>query len=244
MPGRLPTEGDFPSSVKLSITPPPASQPPTNVLILLHGLGDTNASFTKLGQQLNLPETARIALQAPKPLPFDLGGFHWGDDMIFDQNTGEMDVDTGFKASTRLVLDRVIREGLVGKCGYTAREIMIFGFAQGGMVALQAAAELTGDEIGGVISIGGWLPLSISLAALNKKSKTPVLVCRASRGSAVTDGAVSKLKDVFEYVEVKEWKKKGDGMPTNREEMLPIMQFFARRLRSTRGVPAGSVELT
>lgn len=178
------------------------------------------------------------------PLPFDLGGFHWGDDMIFDQNTGEMDVDTGFKTSTIIILDSIIREGLIGKCGYKSREIMIFGFAQGGMVGLQAAAELEGEELGGVVSVGGALSLSLPLKALDKRSKTPVLVCKASKGSAVSDSAISKLKDAFEFVEIKEWKKNVDGMPSNREEMLPIMQFFARRLRSTRGVPAGSVELT
>jgi predicted esterase len=183
-------------------------------------------------------------VQAPAPLPFDLGGFHWGDDLIFDQNTGAMDVDTGFKNSTRLILEHIIRKGLVAKCGYQTREILIFGFAQGGMVALQTAAELDEGELGGVISIGGTLSMSVPLRALQNKSKTPVLVCKASKGSAVTDGAVSRLKDAFSFVEVKEWKKNGDGMPSNREEMLPIMQLFARRLRSTGGVPAGSVELT
>lgn len=247
MPGRLPTTAEFPTSATLSITPPPASQAPTNVLILLHGLGDTHASFKKLGQQLNLPETACIAIQAPAPLPFDLGGFHWGDDLVFDQNTGNMDVDTGFKASVELVLDKIIRRGLIEKCGYKAREVMLFGFGQGGMVALQAAAELSNDqagELGGVISIGGSLPLSTPLAALEKKSKTPILVCRASRNSAVTDGAISKLKDAYEFVEIKEWKSNSDRMPASRDEMMPIMQFFARRLRSTRGVPAGAVELS
>jgi predicted esterase len=161
--------------------------------------------------------------------------------MVFNQNTGEMDMDTGFKASTRLVLDKVIREGLIGKCGYKPREIVIFGFGQGGMVGLQAAVELAGEELGGVVSIGGRLPSSLSLRA--KKSRTPVLICRAARASAVTDSAVSKLKDAFEFVEIKDWKKNGDGMPSNRDEMLPIMQFFASRLRSTKGVPAGSVEL-
>ncbi|KAF1962391.1 phospholipase/Carboxylesteras-like protein [Byssothecium circinans] len=246
MPGRLPTKSDFPSSVTLSITPPPASQPPTNVLILLHGLGDSNTSFVRLGQQLNLPETACIAVQAPNPLPFDLGGFHWGDDLIFDQKTGEMDMDTGFKTSTRLVLYTIIKEVLIGKCGYKAREILLFGYAQGAMVALQVAAEHEGEELGGVVSIGGILSLSMPLKALDKKSKTPVLECKASRGSAVTDGAVSRLKDAFDFIEIKEWlgKRDGDGMPSNRDEMMPIMQFFARRLRSVRGVPAGSVELT
>jgi predicted esterase len=222
----------------------PASQPPTNILILLHGLGDTNASFTKLGQQLNLPETACIALQAPNGLIMDIGGFQWGDDLVMDQSNGELDMDTGFKAATRLILDRVIRESLMNKCGYKAREIMIFGFAQGGMAGLQAAAEFNGSELGGVVSIGGGLSHSLPLKSLEKKSKTPVLVCRATRGSKVTDSAVSKLKDAFEHVEVKDWKKNGDGMMNNREEMMPIMQFFARRLLSRRGVPAGSVELT
>jgi predicted esterase len=232
----------MPQSGSLTHTAP-SSQKPTNVLILLHGLGDTNASFTKLGQQLSLPETACIAIQAPKPLPFDLGGFHWGDDMVFDQITGEMDMDTGFKVSTRLLLDKVIREGLVEKCGYQAREIIVFGFGQGAMVGLQAAAELESDELGGIVSIGGILSHSLPLKALEKKSKTPVLVCKASKKSAVTDSATSKLKDAFEYTEFKEWKKNGDGMPSSREEMLPIMQFFARRLRSMRGVLAGSVEV-
>ena len=158
-----------------------------------------------------------------------------------------MDIDTGFRASTRLVLDKVILEGLVRKCGYRTRDIMLFGFAQGGMVGLQVAAELQEDKtdgLGGVISVGGILPLSLPLAALEKKSRTPIVVCKAYKNSAVTAGAVSKLKHAFEFVEIKEWRSDRDRMPTNRDEMLPIMQFFARRLRSTRGVPTGSVELT
>jgi predicted esterase len=206
-------------------------------------LGDTNTSFAKLGQQMNLPETACIALQAPNALILDVGGYQWGDDLVMDQSNGELDMDTGFKAATRLILERVIREGLINKCGYKSREIMIFGFAQGGMAGLQAAAEFEGSELGGVISIGGGLSHSLPLKALDKKSKTPVLVCRASKGSKVTDSAVTKLKDVFDHVEVKDWKRNGDGMMSNREEMLPIMQFLARRLLSRRGVPSGSVEL-
>lgn len=211
--------------------------------MLLHGLGDTHEAFEKLGRQLNFPETACIAVRAPKPLPFDLDGFHWGDDMIFDQTTGEMDVDTGFTESTQVILQKVIRDGLIAKCGFTAREIIFFGFAQGGMVALQVAASLD-EELGGVVSIGGALSLSAPLLPIDKKNRTPVLVCKASSGSQVTDSALKRLKDNFNFVEVKEWQRKGDGMMRNREEMLPIMQFFARRLRSRKGVPEGSVELT
>ncbi|KAF9737098.1 hypothetical protein PMIN04_003769 [Paraphaeosphaeria minitans] len=243
MPGRLPTQADFPSSVILSVTPPPPSQPATNILILLHGLGDTHEPFTKLATQLNLPETACLSLRAPAPLPFDLPGFHWGDDMVFDQHSGEMDTDTGFAASAGLVLDKVIKQGLMAKCGYAAREVVLFGFAQGGMLALQVAASFR-EELGGVVSVGGAPSLSAPLPTAGKKNRTSVLVCKASRGSSVTDSAAKRLKDTFEFAEVKEWNRVGDGMMRNREEMLPIMQFLARRLRSRRGVPEGSVELT
>lgn len=173
----------------------------------------------------------------------DIGGFNWGDDIVVDQSTGEIDMDTGFKSATRLLLDGVIRGGLIGKCGYKAREIVLFGFAQGGMAGLQAAAEFDNNGLGGVVSIGGGISSSLPLKALEKRSKTPVLVCRASRNSKVTDSAAAKLKEVFEHVEIKDWKRNGDGMMSSREEMMPIMQFFARRLLSRRGVPAGSVEL-
>ncbi|KAI9871378.1 MAG: hypothetical protein M1830_002970 [Pleopsidium flavum] len=243
MPCTLPTPEAFPSNLTLTITPPPASHPATNILILLHGLGDTNIPFTNLARQLSLLETACLSLQAPSPLPFDLGGFHWGDDIIFDQASGSMDFDTGFNKTIRIIKEDVIQKGLIEKCGYKAREILLFGFGQGGMAGLAVASSLPPEELGGVVSIGGPLPSSVSTIVPNK-IKTPILLLGGSSKSLLTPSAVTRLRTVFETVDYSKWKKTGDGMPTNREEMLPIMQFFARRLRSRRGVPTGSVEIT
>jgi predicted esterase len=179
-------------------------------------------------------------------MPFDLGGFHWGDDIVFDQGTGELDLDTGFEKATDIILEKLIRKSLVEKCGYRLREIMLFGFGQGGMAALNVAARMASEEkeeLGGVVSIGAPLPTSAKITDV-KKPQTPILVCKAKSRSAVKDSDIARLKETFEYVQVVEWKKTGDGMPSNREEMLPIMQFFARRLRSTRGVLEGSIEIT
>ncbi|KAJ9639888.1 hypothetical protein H2201_007334 [Coniosporium apollinis] len=246
MPGRLPTPSDFPPTITLNIVPPPTNHPPTNILVLLHGLGDTHLPFTQLARQLSLPETACLSLRAPYPLPdlFGIPGYHWGDDIQFDSSSGEMDMDTGFKTSIKLVAEDVIRKVLVEKCGYATREIMLFGFGQGALAALGAAAELEEQELGGVVAVGGFLPASTPLPTVGKKkSKTPVLVCKGRSRSLVTDSALARMRDWFEFVEVREWKKVGDGMPANREEMLPVMQFFARRLRSRRGVPEGAVEI-
>ena len=236
----LPKQADFSTSIVLSIVPPPASSPLTaNVLILLHGLGDTSVSFTNLGKQLALPETTCISLQAPTPLPFDLGGFHWGDDITFDQASGQMDFDTGFTKAVKIIKQEVIEHGLLKKCGYTPREITLFGFGQGAMAALAVAASMP-EELGAVVSIGGPLPSSSASA---KSVKTPVLVLGGSSNTLITRTNLDKLKAAFLSVEYQKWNRTGDGMPRNRDEMLPIMRFFARRLRSQAGVPEGSVEV-
>ena len=110
------------------------------MLILLHGLGDTHESFTNLGKQMNLPETVCVSIQGPQNL-LDLGGFHWGDDIIFDSTSGGLDADAGFKQVTEL-FKSIVQDDLVAKCGYKARELMLFGFGQGGMVALNFAGGL------------------------------------------------------------------------------------------------------
>nr|OQO27669.1 hypothetical protein B0A51_03632 [Rachicladosporium sp. CCFEE 5018] len=248
MPGRLPVPADFLSIVKLAIVPPPNTDKPTNALILLHGLGDGHESFARLGKQMNLPETVCIAIRGPIAL-LDLEGAHWGDDIIFDSSNGGLDADAGLRESTELI-KVLINDVLVEKCSYSHREVLIMAYGQGGMVGLSTALALhqpsndtTTRELGGVISIGGALPSEAS-AALMAKCKTPVLVCGGSSASAVTSTAEEKLKRNFEHLDIKRYRRSGDGMPSNRDEMMPIMQFLARRLKSTKGVPEGSIEVS
>ncbi|KAE8167775.1 Alpha/Beta hydrolase protein [Aspergillus tamarii] len=267
MPTKAPTQSDFPPHLTISITSPntttTTTRPPPNILLLLHGIGDTSATFSAFGRALNLPETTILTLQAPTRLPFDLPGFHWGDDISFDSRTGALDMDAGFTRATRTIVDEVVRGVLVQQCGYKLREIMILGFGQGGMVGLVCARELgiqpkvqdMGDSgandgggrggdmaLSGVISIGA--PYPISGSVVGAKNRTPVLLVAGRDSEAVSDGAVSRTKGVFEFVEVTRYARRGDGMPKSREEMLPVMRFLARRLRSWQGVPEGSVEIS
>lgn len=242
MAPRTPTEADFPEQYEVRINKPENGKTPSNVLVLLHGLGDSAENFGIFGQRLNLPETVSMAVQAPTPLPFDLQGFHWGDDIIFDQNTGHMDMDTGFEKATKFVRETIIERVLIEKCGFAARQIHLFGYGQGGMVALNTVHALTAVELGGVISIGGAFPHSTHQQS--PRCKTPVLVLYGSSKSAISVTNTSRIKDAFEAPSFVQWNRGGDGMPSKREEMLPIMQFFARRLQSRTGVPADAQELT
>lgn len=166
-----------------------------------------------------------------------------------------LDSDPGFSSSTRLLVRDVIGETLIKKLGYRGRQILVFGFGQGASLALSAALEFhrgvardENGELGGVVAIGGVLPLSAirEQGRRDEKCKTPVIVFGGyGAGSAVSDVGTARTKGEFGYVEVVRWRsKREDSMPRNREEMMPIMQFFARRLRSTSGVPEGSIEIS
>ena len=240
---RLPQKSDFPSSITLDIIPPQTGSP-VNILILLHGLGDIQAPFTTLGKQLNLPETACISIRGLNPIPALFTGsddpaFHWGDDVVFDEGKGEISLDAGFESSVKAIKGMVVEEVLIGKCGYTPRNILFYGFGQGGMAAFFiAACDL---EFGGVVSVGG--RLSSSALSATGLFKTPVLLCGGSRSTEITRSAVDNLKNKFTHAEYVRWEKSDDSMPRSRDEMLPIMKFFARRLKSRAGVPEGAVEV-
>lgn len=160
-------------------------------------------------------------------------------------------MDAGMTRSTTVLVNEVVRGALIQKCGYHMREIMILGFGQGGMAGLAAAREISrtggsgdgedGGSLAGVISIGAPYPLSGPRSG--SKSRTPVLLVAGRESVVVSDEAVRRTKEVFEFVEVSRYTRNGDTMPSSREEMLPVMQFFARRLRSRQGVPEGSIEI-
>lgn len=204
-------------------------------------------------------------------------GWHWGDDITLDQGTGELDMDTGFVAAGKVVGEvlKVVlgdpdggdfagtwKKGNLGTSkplgggglGFNARDVLLCGFGQGGMVAL-SLAEAMGTELGGVVSIGGKIASSRSAMAkavedlpdgeLSKradgKAKTPVLLCGGNIHTAVTANVLRDVKERFRGVQYVKWEREGDSMARNREEMLPIMKFLASRLRMS--TPDGMQEV-
>ena len=174
-------------------------------------------------------------------------------------------MDPGYEKVEELVMDKLVGGVLVGKCGWETEDVLLFGFGQGGGVALGLGSKLRtwegaegprveevkeGEEVKqgvvekrerkfkGIVSIGGALPPSmIPSISAREKAKTPVLVLHGSKSEYVGEDEVDLIKREFENVKVVEWKRPDDGMPRSREEVLPMMEFFAERLKSTPGFP-------
>ena len=282
-PTRIPTEDDFTplksQGLTVQLTYPSAGRESTTaILLIFHGLGDSEAPFASFAHNLSLPGVLAISVRGVSPLPPALLGlpldsgptsnFHWGDDLSLNPATGDLDPDPGFTKARDLVLGRLVRGVLLQSCGWEYDDLLLFGFGQGGSLALGLASVLrnlkpegeeedrvrevtdeTKDEVvvkgkknmsdakpkvfKGVVSIGGALPASmIPTVSSREKSKTPVLVCHGRESEAVDEDAVDVLKDEFADVRVVKWKRPDDGMPRNRDEVLPMMEFFAERLKA------------
>lgn len=261
---RIPKAEDFKSlepdlTVSLHFPSPPEST--TAILILFHGLGDIDTPFAGFAQSINLPGVLGISVRGTSPLPPALLGlpldsgpprnFHWGDDLNLG-SSGGLDADPGYTKAADLVLNRLIRETLMDKCGWELSDILFFGYGQGGSLALGLASKIregpqveevkedkdgkpveTGRAFKGVVSIGGDLPPSMipSLSA-RSKSETPILICRGKSCDTVDEDAVDVLKKEFSSVQDVKWNKADSTMPSSQEEVLPMMKFFADRLRT------------
>ncbi|KAI1195086.1 alpha/beta-hydrolase [Nemania serpens] len=263
MPPRIPKPEDFAhleSSLHVSLVFPEVPETTTSILLLFHGLGDSEVPFAAFAKNINLPGVLAISVRGVSPLPpallglpdADLAGptnnFHWGDDLALSPTTGDLDPDPGFSRAEQLVLGKLIRETIVGTCGWETSDILLFGLGQGGSLALGLSSRLrnservvdlteaggtTGTAFKGAVSIGGQLPFSmIPTLSARDKARTPVLVCHGRNSESLDSDAVELLKTEFVDVREVKWGKMDDGMPMNREEMHPIMQFFAERLRA------------
>jgi len=263
---RIPREEDFASlaphlHIVTHYPSPPEST--TAILVLFHGLGDSEGPFSAFGRGVNLPGVLALAVRGTSPVPPAFLGeplgagparhFHWGDDLQLDSRTGELDSDPGFAKAADLVLRRLVRETLVGRCGWRLADVLLFGFGQGGSLALGLASlarmpaqveevvdvghdggkEAADRAFKGVVSVGGPLPRSmVPTVSARPQSATPVLLCHGRASEVVDEDAVDLIRDEFKDVQVVQWRKPDDSMPANRDEMLPIMKFFADRLRS------------
>ncbi|XDG01987.1 hypothetical protein ABKA04_001602 [Annulohypoxylon sp. FPYF3050] len=259
---RIPKPEDFnhlSPSLHVSLIFPEVPETTTAILILFHGLGDSEAPFASFAKNINLPGVLAISVRGVSPLPPALLGnlvsgpagppknFHWGDDLTISPSTGDLDPDPGFSKAEDLVFGKLIRETLIEKCGWETNDILLFGFGQGGSLALGLSSKIrqgervvdvtegnraTSTAFKGIVTIGGPLPTSmVPTISAREKSRTPVLVCHGTLSEYIDEDAIDLLKKEFADVREVKWNKPDDDMPKNKNEMLPIMQFFAERLR-------------
>ncbi|KAF9916515.1 hypothetical protein BX616_003555 [Lobosporangium transversale] len=211
-----------------------------NLVIFFHGLGDKiKPNFVKLAQSLQLPQTATCCIQAPTPVPYlEEEGWQWFPS--FNVLTGEL---LGPDSPERMLqVQQTVRPQLVkfiqhciDHSGYSPSKITLFGFSQGGEIALDLAA-FGGFNLRAVISIAGYLMEESQNAVPATKLSTKVLIMQGDRDDL---RSIKAAKDRFKYVQrvfgkanvdQKIIEGMGHGMPSSESGWRPLMEFFALNL--------------
>jgi len=140
----------------------------------MHGLGADASDMAGLAEQLSLNEVAvrHVFMDAPvRPVTLNNGMLMraWYD-IIGMQLTDREDKEgiLGSQLLIQEVIDTQIKEG------FSAKQIFLAGFSQGGAVALYTALQRT-VALGGVIALSAYLPLAIDCQAALPKD-TPVFI--------------------------------------------------------------------
>ncbi|KAL6759134.1 Alpha/Beta hydrolase protein [Haematococcus lacustris] len=132
----------------------------TNLLLLFHGLGDRHTPYAALAAKLALPQTASLALGGPLEVPESDGGRAWfvtheeeGWEPI-QPRPGETRRLRSLARTARLVSELLRR--LVDSGRWRYNQLSLFGFSQGGTLALEVATQHRGSQaLAGVVSIAG-----------------------------------------------------------------------------------------
>ena len=195
-----------------------------NCVIILqdHSKAENSLNSLALRLQKALPESVFILLRA---LQSTTSSENATNDVLAEGNG----LNTVFLKQSRTILVDVIKNGLIAKCHFSPRDIIILGHCRGGTAALAAMSLWEETEFGGVISIGGAMPPFTS-DTLTSKAKTPALILSGELGN-VNDTALKKIREHFIYVESDIRRSSNDGIP-KAEDMGILLDFFAHRLKA------------
>ncbi|ORY93081.1 Alpha/Beta hydrolase protein [Syncephalastrum racemosum] len=213
-----------------------------NLLILFHGLaGDSKAPFTNLGKKLELPQTATLSIEGPEEIPFMDGCHAWYP--AIDMMTGSLlgpssPLRMKGLLRTRVLVTELIQH-LIQDCGFDASRIFLFGFSQGGTVALDQA--LFGDirNLGGVVSISGYLlEEEASQKPIGNGYGGYILITQGDKDATI--GNKRTAEDRFKTVQKMCSSTaitsqvfipgKDHAMPASKQEWQTIHTFFAERM--------------
>lgn len=219
-PSRTPVRDDFPRALSMTIVSP--VKPVENCIILMHNLANNEASLESHAQMLQSkkPESAFILLRGLQPIEPGNSGYHWAD--------ANGTVDEGFIRTSRVILEDIVQDGLMAKCSFHPRDIVVLGHGQGGMAALAATASWNCIEFGGVVSFGGPMPGYVQLP-FNVKAKTPALIYGGARGD-ITPTAIQQIQENFSFTDHHIPPSGHDTVPLSDKEIAPLLEFFAHRL--------------
>ena len=205
--------------------------PPEACVIWLHGLGANGHDFEPIVPFLKIKPTLPIWYIFPHApsIPVTINNNFvmpaWYD--IYSLERGAKIDEKGIRESADRIKTLI---GEVEERGVTTDKIIIAGFSQGGVVAIETALTYP-KKLSGLISISSYFPTFETIKPHENNAEIPILICHGKNDAVVQesmgDKAYSQLKDMGYEVQYKTYLTEHSVIP---EELLDIGSWVTQRL--------------
>ena len=178
-------------SLNTIILEPLSKGKPKNAVILCHGYGGDGKDISILANywRAHLPDTIFICPDAPEKCAASPTGFQWFD--LMDQ-TPEQVLSKSLVAENKLnkLIDEVKEQNYLN-----ANQIILGGFSQGCMIALQTGIKRK-DKINSIIGYSGRI-IDANHLSKNINSRPNIILMHGERDQIVTVDSFLEAKDFF-----------------------------------------------
>ncbi len=208
---------------------PAASGKTTSVVLFLHGYGADGADLLGLADPLgpHMRDTTFIAPDAPEPCAGNPMGYQWFPIPWLD-GSSEADMAAGAIRAAEDIdafIDQVLEQEEI-----TPDRLIVFGFSQGSMMALQVVPRRVG-EIAGLVAFSGRVldPESFGQGIL---SRPPVLLVHGDQDEMVPPGHFHEAGKALEAAgfDVYGHIMEGTGHGIAPDGLSVALTFMAQRL--------------
>jgi phospholipase/carboxylesterase len=205
---------------------------PSHAVIWLHGLGADGSDFVPIVQELQLPPLGIrfVFPHAPKRPVTINGGFvmrAWYDIVV--QDLVRQEDERGLRESQAQVEALIAREG--GR-GIPPGRIVLAGFSQGGVIALQTGLRQP-KPLAGLLALSCYLPLASKVAAERDASsiQVPIFLGHGTADDIVPIQAGQAARDALTALGYKvEWHQYPMPHSVHPDEISDIGAWFRRIL--------------
>jgi predicted esterase len=195
----------------------PAAEPGSRqVMVVLHGLGDSAAGFHWLPAALRLPAMNYLLANAPDPY---YGGYSWYD--IYG------DPAPGIARSGREIaalLDRLAAKG------FPANLTTLFGFSQGCLMTMEMAVRYP-DRFAGLVGVSGYVhePGELAKAMSPVAKEQRILFTHGARDPVVSSKEASEQVALLQKAGMRiEWRVFSKAHEIAGEEEIKLIREFTR----------------
>lgn len=209
---------------------------PTACVIWLHGLGADGNDFVSIVRELKLPEALPVRFIFPhapmRPVTIN-GGFvmrAWYD--LSQSGSGLHSKESDIRASQRDIEKLIERE--ISR-GISTDRIILAGFSQGGVIALQVGLRYH-KKLNGIIALSTYLGLPDSLekeASMENKA-IPIFMAHGEQDNVIQFSAAEQSRDALIKLGYKpEWHQYAMPHSVCMQEIDAISAWMQKQLRAT-----------